>query len=126
MEDGTVISEKEYLFGDTVEIPEAPTKPADGNGYYIFTGWDKEIVTTCDGNAVYIAQFEQKELVGDLNGDTFINDRDVLYLLDHVLFSDKYPLKGTGDMNGDGFINDRDVLYLLDHVLFPDRYPLPN
>lgn len=126
MEDGTIISEKEYLFGDTVEIPEAPTKPADGNGYYIFTGWDKEIVTACGGNAVYIAQFEQKELVGDLNGDTFINDRDVLYLLDHVLFSDKYPLKGTGDMNGDGFINDRDVLYLLDHVLFPDRYPLPN
>ncbi len=126
MEDGTVISEKEYLIGDTVEIPENPTKPTDGNGYYIFSGWDKEIVTICDGNAVYIAQFEQKELVGDLNGDTFINDRDVLYLLDHVLFSDKYPLKGTGDMNGDGFINDRDVLYLLDHVLFPDRYPLPN
>ena len=126
MEDGTVISEKEYLFGDTVEIPEAPTKPADGNGYYVFSGWDKEIVNTCDGNAVYTAQFEQKELVGDLNGDTFINDRDVLYLLDHVLFSDKYPLKGTGDLNGDGFINDRDVLYLLDHVLFPDKYPLPN
>lgn len=126
MEDGTVISEKEYLFGDTVEIPEDPTKPTDSNGYYIFTGWDKEIATACNGNAVYIAQFEQKELVGDLNGDTFINDRDVLYLLDHVLFSDKYPLKGTGDMNGDGFVNDRDVLYLLDHVLFPDRYPLPN
>lgn len=126
MEDGTVISEKEYLFGDTVEIPEDPTKPADGNGYYVFSGWDKEIVTTCDGNAVYTAQFEQKELVGDLNGDTFINDRDALYLLNHTLFGDTYPIKGTGDMNGDGFVNDRDALYLLNHTLFGDAYPLPN
>ena len=92
LEDGTILSEKEYLFGETIEIPADPTKPVDSNGYYIFSGWDKEIANTCDGNAVYTAQFECKELIGDINKDTFINDRDVLYLLDHVLFGDKYPL----------------------------------
>ena len=56
MEDGTVISEKEYLFGDTVEIPADPTKSADNTYNYIFAGWDKEIVS-CAGNAVYTATF---------------------------------------------------------------------
>ena len=125
LENGTIISEKEYLIGDTVEIPADPTLPPE-SGSYVFAGWDREVVTTCDGNAVYIAKFKLQEKTGDVNGDGFINDRDVLYLLDHTLFSSTYPIKGTGDMNGDGFVNDRDVLYLLDHTLFPNTYPLPN
>ena len=57
MEDGTVISEKEYLFGDTVEIPQNPSKDADNIYTYTFTGWDKEVVS-CEGNAIYTAIFE--------------------------------------------------------------------
>lgn len=56
MADGTIIAEKEYLFGDTVEAPVDPTKPADETYTYVFAGWDKEIVP-CDGNAVYTASF---------------------------------------------------------------------
>ena len=124
MDNGSVISETEYLFGDTVTVPANPTKPADSNGYYVFMGWGREVSATCNGNAEYIAVFQQRELVGDTNKDGKINDRDVLYLLDHVLFPNTYPVNGSTDMNGDGKTNDRDVLYLLDHVLFPDLYPL--
>lgn len=55
MEDGTVISEKEYQYGDTVEIPANTTKPADNTYTYVFVGWDKDVVTTCEGNATYVA-----------------------------------------------------------------------
>ena len=56
MDDGTIISEKEYLFGDTVEIPEVPQKPADNTYRYEFAGWDQE-VQNCTGNAIYKATF---------------------------------------------------------------------
>lgn len=56
LEDGTVISEKEYLIGDTVEIPADPAKASDNTYNYVFAGWDREVVL-CDGNAVYTATF---------------------------------------------------------------------
>lgn len=59
LDDGTIISEKEYLFGDIVEIPTEPTKSADNTYTYVFAGWDQEVVL-CAGNAVYTATFTQK------------------------------------------------------------------
>jgi len=56
-EDGTVLSEATYKYGDTVTAPaEAPTKAEDEVGTYVFAGWDKE-VTACIGNAVYTATY---------------------------------------------------------------------
>jgi len=107
-------------------VPEVPTKPTDENGYYVFIGWDTEVAPTCQGNAVYTAQFQQKELVGDVNRDTFVNDRDVIYLLGHTLFPEDFPITGTADMNGDGSINDRDAIYLLGYTLFPEDFPLAH
>ena len=115
LEDGTVLSEKEYLFGDAVEIPEAPTAPEG----YIFAGWDQKVAASCMGNATYTAKFQKKNQTGDLNGDA-------VYLLGYVLFPKDYPIQGNADMNGDGFVNDRDAVYLLGYVLFPEDYPLPK
>ena len=55
-EDGTVISEKTYHWGDAVEIPESPTKAADNIYIYPFAGWDKEVIN-CAGNATYMATY---------------------------------------------------------------------
>lgn len=55
--DGTVLSTAKYAYGDKVEVPKTPSKPADKENKYQFTGWDKE-VTTCKGNAVYTAVFK--------------------------------------------------------------------
>ena len=57
LENGTILSEKEYAVGEAVEIPADPTKSADETYTYVFTGWDKEVVL-CAGNTVYTAKFE--------------------------------------------------------------------
>ena len=124
LEDGTILSEKEYLFGDAIELPADPTKPTDSNGYYIFSGWDKEIAETCDGNAVYTAVFEVHQITGDCNNDGKVDDQDAIYLLRHVYLPDRYPIAEPTDYNKDGEISDQDAIYLLRHVYLPDRYPL--
>ena len=57
LENGTIISEKEYLVGETVEVPQNPVKDADETYTYVFAGWDKEVVP-CAGNTVYVAKFD--------------------------------------------------------------------
>lgn len=123
LDDGTVLSAKEYVIGSEVAIPQVTAKPGDGDDVYVFTGWDKE-VTTCTGEAVYTATFSLEKRVGDINKDGYLNDRDAVYLLRHVLLPGKYPFEGTKDMNGDGSVNDRDAVHLLRHVLLPEKYPL--
>ena len=55
-EDGSVITQKEYLYGETVEIPQAPAKDADKVYTYTFAGWDREVIP-CAGDAVYVATY---------------------------------------------------------------------
>lgn len=125
MDDGSLISEKEYTIGEEVVAPQVSAKPGEQDDVYIFAGWDKE-VTACTGDATYTAVFNLEKRVGDINKDGRKNDRDVVYLLDHMLFQEDYPFAGTTDLNADGRFNDRDIIYLLDHILFPEDYPLPT
>ena len=53
---GDVLSTNTYHYGDTVEIPETPTKQSNNTYTYTFAGWDSEVVA-CDGNKVYTATY---------------------------------------------------------------------
>ncbi len=56
--DGSVVSEKQYLYGQSISAPDLiPTRNADASAVYTFTGWDKEI-EICAGDAVYTAVFK--------------------------------------------------------------------
>ena len=56
--DGRVISEKnDYKYGDTVRIPNNPTKVSDGKYNYSFKGWSPEI-SEVTGDVTYVAQFD--------------------------------------------------------------------
>ena len=122
-EDGTVIAEKVYHYGDTVEAPADPEKAPTAEGECTFTGWDMEI-TAVTGDATYTAQFAFAQTLPDFTGDGQVTDADAIYLLRNTLFPESYPLSGNGDINCDGQITDADAIYLLRHTLFPENYPL--
>ena len=122
-EDGVLISEKAYHYGDPVEVPDDPEKAPTAEGVYTFIGWDKEI-TAVTGDVTYTAQFAFEQTLPDFTSDGQVTDADAIYLLRHTLFPESYPLSGNGDINCDGQITDADAIYLLRHTLFPDNYPL--
>ena len=126
--DGSVLSQQQYAYGETVNAPVVPPKPDDERGQYIFVGWDKEVVP-CKGNAEYIAVFKlitqtPDGLAGDYNLDDMVNEDDAIYLLWHVMQPERYPVAGNIDVNADGQSNEDDAIYLLWHVMQPDRYPI--
>ncbi len=124
MDNGTVISEQEYLYGDTVVAPANPTKPADSNGYYVFKGWNKEVVTTCKGNAEYTAVFELTRIHGDINNDQKVDSDDVVQLLLHISLPNIFPVDINVDFTGDGVVTSDDVVRLLLHISLPNMFPL--
>ncbi|MBR2343161.1 MAG: InlB B-repeat-containing protein, partial [Clostridia bacterium] len=56
-DDGTVLSEKTYHYGDAVTAPEAVR--TDKTYTYTFIAWDKD-VTACTGNATYTAIYSRE------------------------------------------------------------------
>ena len=58
-EDGSLIEEKEYYYGKTVECAD-PQKPGDEKGEYEFAGWDKPL-SPCVEAAEYKAVYRKKQ-----------------------------------------------------------------
>ena len=79
-DDGTVISEKQYKYGETVTVPEDPTKAEDADATYKFNGWVLKSGTAlgagniCLGDAVYEATFVvERSKSPDLRGEKFVS-----------------------------------------------------
>ena len=121
--DGSVISKRQYGFGENVTPPADPTRPEDKVGEYVFAGWDEEVLP-CTGNATYKATYKLKYSLGDLDRDGKVSEADAIYLLRHILFPEKYVIHAWSDFDGDGKTSEADAIYLLRHVLFPEKYPL--
>ena len=60
--DGKVISEKLYTYGETVVVPNQPTKINDDKYSYTFIGWSPNVSMTVTGDVTYEAQFEATPL----------------------------------------------------------------
>ena len=57
---GTVLSERDYAFGETIELPEDPTLPDEGENRFVFRGWSPQVSETATGEAreqIYEASF---------------------------------------------------------------------
>jgi hypothetical protein len=68
-EDGTVILNAVYHYGDNVVVPIDPAKEADETYTYTFAGWDKE-VTSVKGNVDYTATYtERLNRIPEVEGD---------------------------------------------------------
>lgn len=54
--DGTILEAKDWEYGTTPSYAGTPTRPADAENTYTFTGWDK-VISSVTGEATYIAQY---------------------------------------------------------------------
>lgn len=91
-EDGTVISTKNYLEGDTIEIPNVPSRAGyDGS-------WNKTVETICTGDAEYTAKYVQQTqqsnsscaqttMIGSVGGNNGIGGSGGLMILITVALS---------------------------------------
>lgn len=77
-----------------------------------------------DGVCTGCGATQGQVLLGDLNEDGVVNENDALYLLQHVLLPDIFPVNQPVDFVRDGIVNEGDAIYLLQYVLFPDMFPL--
>ena len=60
--DGTVLSTKTYDYGDTVEVPDDPTRPDTDTTKYTFNGWTPDVEDICAGDAEYVATYTEEEI----------------------------------------------------------------
>ena len=65
-----------------------------------------------------------KEEPGNMDGTGNIDEEDAIYLLQHVLMPEMFPIRQPADFDGSGTINEDDAIYLLQHILMPDMFPL--
>ena len=54
---GVRISINKYPYGASLIVPPSPTRPADSQFSYEFSGWDKQVGGTVTGDAVYRATY---------------------------------------------------------------------
>ncbi len=63
-------------------------------------------------------------MVGDFDGNERVTANDAIYVLNHSLYSDEYPLNQKCDYDDDEAVTEKDAIYLLYHVLFGELYPI--
>ena len=61
---------------------------------------------------------------GDVDLNRQVNKEDVMQLLWHITFPDRFPISVPADFTKDGKVDKEDVMKLLWHVTFPDKFPL--
>ena len=84
--------------------------------------WTEDVIQNFVGDVTWIPA--SNSIVGDVDGDSLVDNRDVEYLLWHTLYPEDFPIIVQADFNNDNSIDNQDVEYLLWHTLFPEDYPL--
>ena len=64
------------------------------------------------------------KVAGDLDGSCELDEDDVIYLLQHVLMPEDFPLIQPVDYDKNDTVDEDDVVYLLQHLLMPGDFPL--
>jgi hypothetical protein len=71
-----------------------------------------------------VVALDDSVMPGDLDGILGVNEDDAVYLLQHILMPDLFPISQNVDFDGSGEVSEDDAIYLLQHVLMPDMFPL--
>ena len=126
--DGTVLSEKTYHYGDTVELPADPVRPKDDDNTYLFKEWTPAVAQVA-GDAAYTASYtatpRPKPVVfgldtangGQKSETTVLIPSDGKTTLSKITSTFAAPEYILGDINGDGDIDGRDYIVVKKYVL---------
>lgn len=63
-------------------------------------------------------------IAGDLDGNLAVDENDVIYLLQHLLMPEDFPVEQPVDYDKNNVIDEDDVIYLLQYLLMPEDFPL--
>ena len=108
---------------------------SDGSGHAVTDGYTLEGFSSAELGNVTVsvlcegltAQFDVQivsYIPGDIDLNKSVNRDDVMALLWHISFPDRFPIGTPADFTGDNVVNRDDVMQLLWHISFPDRFPL--
>ena len=127
----------QYLVGETLNTEGLALRLlySDGTSQIITEGYTTEGFSSVQpGTATVIVTYEGLTVSFDVHimsyplGDIDLNgqkDRDdVMLLLWHISFPDKFPITVPADFTNDGKLDRDDVMQLLWHISFPDKFPL--
>lgn len=91
--DGREISTQNVNAGDTITVPENPTRPDsdDGNTSYTFTGWGKDVVMVPTQDETYTAQYSETTNYADLDElEAAIDTAQGKITAESEIFDEKY------------------------------------
>ena len=108
---------------------------SDGTGHTVTEGYTLEgfsseslgpvtVTVTCEGLTVVFDAQIVTYIPGDIDLNKTVNRDDVMALLWHITFPDRFSIETPADFTGDGATNRDDVMQLLWHITFPERFPL--
>ena len=68
----------------------------------------------------------QSQLLGDINGDNFVDINDAAKLFQYSMLPEIYPIAYVGDVdfNNDGVVDINDAARLFQYSMLPDIYPI--
>ena len=106
-----------YVFSDDLEIYL--------NGKKIVSPWTMHI-GYYDRIVIDLGKLRQYGSMGpgDLDGILGVDIDDAIYLLQHALMPDLFPVSQPVDFDKSGSVEVDDAIYLLQHVLMPGMFPL--
>lgn len=64
------------------------------------------------------------DVVGDVNGDYFVNTDDAVQLLLHISMPELFDITAPADFDNSGSVDTEDVVKLLLYISMPDQFPL--
>ena len=117
---------KSFNYGDEYTLPECIFAVPDGKA---FDGWDKGKPgdkLTITANTTVTAVWRKIFIVGDVDGNDMVNNRDAVILDRYIADWDGYDKRITNmkaaDLNQDGKVNNRDAMILDRYIACWDGY----
>jgi hypothetical protein len=91
-------------------------------GNVIFHNYNNEGIC---GECGHKKKNETEVLLGDVNGDGYITNADVLEIYRYIYNQSMYPLNvEIGDVTRDGLVTNSDVLIIYRYIYNPILYPI--